>query len=76
MTAAEQLRARAPVLSTPRGELSRAVLRALRGADAVHEQIVRREVIGGLLENEPALASEIACGIRSASFHPHGDRIP
>ncbi|MEV6757037.1 iron-containing redox enzyme family protein [Streptomyces sp. NPDC051214] len=37
-------------------------------ADAVHEQIVRREVIGGLLEDEPALASDIAFGIRSTGF--------
>ncbi|MFF3325608.1 iron-containing redox enzyme family protein [Streptomyces sp. NPDC002889] len=32
-------------------------------ADAVHEQIVRREVIGGLLEEEPQLDAEIAFGI-------------
>ncbi|MFJ6698254.1 iron-containing redox enzyme family protein [Streptomyces sp. NPDC091272] len=37
-------------------------------ADAVHEQIVRRDVIGGLLEDEPALASDIAFGIRSTGF--------
>ncbi|MEU2546995.1 iron-containing redox enzyme family protein [Streptomyces roseolus] len=32
-------------------------------ADAVHEQLVRREVVGGLLEDEPALAPEVAFGI-------------
>lgn len=32
-------------------------------ADAVHEQIVRHEVIGGLLEQEPHLAADVAFGI-------------
>ncbi|MGW2635916.1 iron-containing redox enzyme family protein [Streptomyces sp. NPDC001348] len=32
-------------------------------ADAVHEQVVRHEVIGGLLEQEPQLAPDIAFGI-------------
>ncbi|MBW5249214.1 iron-containing redox enzyme family protein [Streptomyces sp. P01-B04] len=31
-------------------------------ADAVHEQVVRREVIGGLLAEEPGLDSEVAFG--------------
>ncbi|MFG2887957.1 iron-containing redox enzyme family protein [Streptomyces sp. NPDC048248] len=31
-------------------------------ADAVHEQVVRREVIGGLLAEEPRLNSEVAFG--------------
>ncbi|MFI8824657.1 iron-containing redox enzyme family protein [Streptomyces sp. NPDC053431] len=31
-------------------------------ADAVHEQLVRREVVGGLLEEEPDLASEVTFG--------------
>ncbi|MGW8887566.1 iron-containing redox enzyme family protein [Streptomyces sp. NPDC055749] len=31
-------------------------------ADAVHEQVVRREVIGGLLADEPHLDSEVAFG--------------
>ncbi|WP_428814825.1 iron-containing redox enzyme family protein [Streptomyces albus subsp. chlorinus] len=31
-------------------------------ADAVHEQVVRREVVGGLLESEPALEAQIAFG--------------
>ncbi|MFP1624438.1 iron-containing redox enzyme family protein [Streptomyces sp. 5K101] len=37
-------------------------------ADAVHEQIVRRDVIGGLLEDEPSLAPEVAFGIAAAEF--------
>ncbi|WSQ07261.1 iron-containing redox enzyme family protein [Streptomyces sp. NBC_01231] len=32
-------------------------------ADAVHEQVVRHEVIGGLLEEEPHLAPDVAFGI-------------
>ncbi|MER5980570.1 iron-containing redox enzyme family protein [Streptomyces sp. NPDC001857] len=32
-------------------------------ADAVHEQVVRHDVIGGLLEEEPHLAPDIAFGI-------------
>ncbi|WP_030420435.1 iron-containing redox enzyme family protein [Streptomyces sp. NRRL F-5065] len=32
-------------------------------ADAVHEQIVRHEVIGGLLEEEPDLAADVAFGV-------------
>ncbi|NML50836.1 iron-containing redox enzyme family protein [Streptomyces sp. R302] len=32
-------------------------------ADAVHEQVVRRDVVGGLLDAEPALAPEVAFGI-------------
>lgn len=32
-------------------------------ADAVHEQVVRHEVIGGLLDEEPHLASDVAFGI-------------
>ncbi|MFD4035258.1 iron-containing redox enzyme family protein [Streptomyces sp. NPDC058637] len=31
-------------------------------ADAVHEQVVRREVVGGLLEDEPHLDPEVAFG--------------
>ncbi|WP_334663157.1 iron-containing redox enzyme family protein [Streptomyces cyaneofuscatus] len=34
-------------------------------ADAVHEQVVRHEVIGGLLEDEPALAADIVMGIEA-----------
>ncbi|WP_307022795.1 iron-containing redox enzyme family protein [Streptomyces canus] len=32
-------------------------------ADAVHEQVVRHEVIGGLLAEEPHLASDVAFGV-------------
>lgn len=32
-------------------------------ADAVHEQVVRHDVIGGLLEEEPHLAADVAFGI-------------
>lgn len=31
-------------------------------ADAVHEQIVRRDVVGGLLETEPSLDADVAFG--------------
>ncbi|MFD8025227.1 iron-containing redox enzyme family protein, partial [Streptomyces lavendulae] len=31
-------------------------------ADAVHEQVVRHEVIGGLLADEPALEEDVAFG--------------
>ncbi|MCZ4101659.1 iron-containing redox enzyme family protein [Streptomyces sp. So13.3] len=34
-------------------------------ADAVHEQLVRRDVIGGLLEDEPYLAPDIVLGIEA-----------
>ncbi|MFI1226604.1 MULTISPECIES: iron-containing redox enzyme family protein [unclassified Streptomyces] len=34
-------------------------------ADAVHEQVVRHEVIGGLLEDEPALAADVVLGIEA-----------
>ncbi|MFF0750714.1 iron-containing redox enzyme family protein [Streptomyces sp. NPDC004267] len=37
-------------------------------ADAVHEQLVRREVVGGLLEDEPALAGEVAFGIAATTL--------
>ncbi|TXL89999.1 iron-containing redox enzyme family protein [Streptomyces sp. IB2014 016-6] len=32
-------------------------------ADAVHEQVVRREVVGGLLEEEPWLETDVAFGV-------------
>ncbi|MCF4136099.1 iron-containing redox enzyme family protein [Streptomyces sp. Tue 6430] len=32
-------------------------------ADAVHEQVVRHDVIGGLLEEEPQLAADVAFGV-------------
>ncbi|MFF1603343.1 iron-containing redox enzyme family protein [Streptomyces mirabilis] len=34
-------------------------------ADAVHEQVVRHDVIGGLLENEPGLEPDIVFGIQA-----------
>ncbi|MFB7512306.1 iron-containing redox enzyme family protein [Streptomyces sp. NPDC056144] len=37
-------------------------------ADAVHEQVVRREVVGGLLDEEPGLAPDIAFGIAATRF--------
>ncbi|MFF4243281.1 iron-containing redox enzyme family protein [Streptomyces sp. NPDC001822] len=37
-------------------------------ADAVHEQVVRRDVIGGLLADEPDLAADVAFGITATSF--------
>ncbi|MFE5854345.1 iron-containing redox enzyme family protein [Streptomyces sp. NPDC056500] len=37
-------------------------------ADAVHEQIVRRDVIGGLLESEPSLDADIAFGIDATEW--------
>jgi hypothetical protein len=42
-------------------------------ADAVHEQLVRRGVIGPLLAAEPGLASDIVFGIRASSYL--GDRF-
>ncbi|MCF3123461.1 iron-containing redox enzyme family protein [Streptomyces arenae] len=37
-------------------------------ADAVHEQVVRHEVVGGLLEAEPGLDSDVAFGARATSL--------
>lgn len=37
-------------------------------ADAVHEQVVRREVIGGLLADEPGLEPDVAFGIHATGF--------
>ncbi|MFF7791035.1 iron-containing redox enzyme family protein [Streptomyces sp. NPDC007991] len=37
-------------------------------ADAVHEQVVRHDVIGGLLEEEPQLAADVAFGIDATGF--------
>ncbi|MFE6662567.1 iron-containing redox enzyme family protein [Streptomyces sp. NPDC057697] len=37
-------------------------------ADAVHEQVVRNEVIGGLLDEEPGLEADIAFGIAATSY--------
>ncbi|MFF5620762.1 iron-containing redox enzyme family protein [[Kitasatospora] papulosa] len=46
-------------------------------ADAVHEQVVRRDVIGGLLDDEPAMATDIAFGITATSYLEErlGDRM-
>ncbi|MCX5384331.1 iron-containing redox enzyme family protein [Streptomyces sp. NBC_00083] len=37
-------------------------------ADAVHEQVVRHEVIGGLLEQEPELAADVVFGVDATVF--------
>ncbi|NGO76810.1 iron-containing redox enzyme family protein [Streptomyces sp. YC504] len=37
-------------------------------ADAVHEQVVRRDVIGGLLDAEPALEPDVAFGIHATGY--------
>ncbi|MFG2720195.1 iron-containing redox enzyme family protein [Streptomyces sp. NPDC048416] len=37
-------------------------------ADAVHEQVVRHEVIGGLLEEEPELAQDVVFGVDATVF--------
>ncbi|OIK29548.1 iron-containing redox enzyme family protein [Streptomyces malaysiense] len=37
-------------------------------ADAVHEQVVRHEVIGGLLAQEPELAADMAFGIGATEY--------
>ncbi|HVW44491.1 MAG TPA: iron-containing redox enzyme family protein [Amycolatopsis sp.] len=34
-------------------------------ADAVHEQVMRRDVIGGLLESEPELAGDVVFGVQA-----------
>ncbi|MFE7811537.1 iron-containing redox enzyme family protein [Streptomyces sp. NPDC057433] len=37
-------------------------------ADAVHEQVVRRDVVGGLLEEEPWLEADVAFGIHATDL--------
>ncbi|MEU7057153.1 iron-containing redox enzyme family protein [Streptomyces sp. NPDC046197] len=37
-------------------------------ADAVHEQVVRHDVIGGLLADEPHLAADVAFGIDATEY--------
>jgi hypothetical protein len=37
-------------------------------ADAVHEQVVRHDVIGGLLESEPRLEPDVVFGIQATSL--------
>ncbi|UYQ60335.1 iron-containing redox enzyme family protein [Streptomyces peucetius] len=46
-------------------------------ADAVHEQIVRRDVIGGLLADEPSLAPDMAFGVAATNWVEDrlGDRL-
>ncbi|WP_031483044.1 iron-containing redox enzyme family protein [Streptomyces bicolor] len=36
-------------------------------ADAVHEQVVRHDVVGGLLESEPRLEADVVFGIRATT---------
>ncbi|MFI8104489.1 iron-containing redox enzyme family protein [Streptomyces sp. NPDC086023] len=42
-------------------------------ADAVHEQVVRRDVIGGLLEEEPELEADVVFGVEATVWL--GDRL-
>ncbi|WUI04042.1 iron-containing redox enzyme family protein [Spirillospora sp. NBC_00431] len=37
-------------------------------ADAVHEQVLRHDVIGGLLADEPELAPDVVLGVRATSL--------
>jgi hypothetical protein len=37
-------------------------------ADAVHEQVLRRDVLGDLLAAEPALAADVVLGVRATGF--------
>ena len=37
-------------------------------ADAVHEQVMRRDVIGGLLADEPSLTADVVFGIQAGAF--------
>lgn len=37
-------------------------------ADAVHEQVVRRDVVGGLLADEPMLESDMGFGVTATGF--------
>ncbi|MGW0122929.1 iron-containing redox enzyme family protein [Streptomyces sp. NPDC003327] len=37
-------------------------------ADAVHEQLVRREVVGGLLADEPGLAGDVVFGVEATAL--------
>lgn len=36
-------------------------------ADAAHEQLVRREVIGALIEDEPELTADVAFGLAAGA---------
>jgi hypothetical protein len=37
-------------------------------ADAVHEQVMRHDVLGDLLEQEPELAADVVFGIQATEF--------
>ncbi|MFC4496544.1 iron-containing redox enzyme family protein [Streptomyces ovatisporus] len=37
-------------------------------ADAVHEQVMRRDVVGGLLESDPHLAADIVLGVQATGL--------
>lgn len=37
-------------------------------ADAVHEQVMRRDVVGGLLDQEPELAADVVFGIQATDL--------
>src|SRR5690606_988317 len=37
-------------------------------ADAVHEQVLRHDVIGGLLEDEPDLAADVVFGVQATGL--------
>ena len=37
-------------------------------ADAVHEQVLRHDVIGDLLDREPELAADVVFGVRATEF--------
>lgn len=37
-------------------------------ADAVHEQVMRRDVVGDLLEREPELAADVVLGVQATGF--------
>ncbi|TDC40502.1 iron-containing redox enzyme family protein [Actinomadura sp. KC345] len=37
-------------------------------ADAVHEQVLRHDVIGGLLEDEPGLAADVVLGVQATGL--------
>ncbi|MFF4520756.1 iron-containing redox enzyme family protein [Streptomyces bluensis] len=41
-------------------------------ADAVHEQVVRHDVVGGLLESEPQLEADVVFGMRTTGFLDNG----
>lgn len=40
-------------------------------ADAVHEQVMRRDVLGDLLDREPELAADVVFGVQATEFLEH-----